>query len=170
MPSVPVPPTHVTNGYGFPMQTASCTWPYVVPVGEDPAAHGHWCAFTDLYHTMPCHAMPTLIHVRATTREAARPQLQDSEDTTGYWAADSLSSSPYFSLPPLHLLCLLVTLMGHGRVPSKNLLPHATRVASGVRCVHSAWPPLSADHGPVHLNSPANTYYQTRPVITMTPF
>ena len=35
------------------MQTTSCTWPYVVPIGEDPAAHGHWCAFTDLYHTMP---------------------------------------------------------------------------------------------------------------------
>ena len=38
------------------MQTTSCTWPYVVPIGEDPAAHGHWCAFTDLYHTMPYHA------------------------------------------------------------------------------------------------------------------
>ena len=38
------------------MQTTSCTWPYVVPIGEDPAAHGHWCAFTDLYHAMPCHA------------------------------------------------------------------------------------------------------------------
>ena len=37
------------------MQTTSCTWPWVVPVGEDPAAHGHWCAFTDLYHTMPYH-------------------------------------------------------------------------------------------------------------------
>ena len=35
------------------MQTTSCTWPYVVPIGEDPAAHGHWCAFTDLYHTIP---------------------------------------------------------------------------------------------------------------------
>ena len=31
-----------------------------------------------------------------------------------------------------------------------------------------AWPLLSVDHGPAHLNSPANTYYQTRPVITMT--
>ena len=38
------------------MQTTSCTWPYVVPIGEDPAAHGHWCAFTDLYHATPCHA------------------------------------------------------------------------------------------------------------------
>ena len=28
-------------------------WPYVVPIGEDPAAHGHWCAFTDLYHAIP---------------------------------------------------------------------------------------------------------------------
>ena len=35
------------------MQTISCTWPSVVPIGEDPAAHGHWCAFTDLYHTIP---------------------------------------------------------------------------------------------------------------------
>ena len=68
-------PDYITNGHGFPMQTASCTWPQVVPVGEDPAAHGHWyaftdlchawpcghwCAFTDLYHAMPCHA--TLYH------------------------------------------------------------------------------------------------------------
>ena len=53
MPSVPVPPNYITNGYGFPMQTTSCTWPSVVPIGEDPAAHGHWCAFTDLYHTIP---------------------------------------------------------------------------------------------------------------------
>ena len=37
----------------YPKQTTSCTWPYVVPIGEDPAAHGHWCAFTDLYHTIP---------------------------------------------------------------------------------------------------------------------
>ena len=35
------------------MQTTSCTWPYVVPISEDLAAHGHWCAFTDLYHTIP---------------------------------------------------------------------------------------------------------------------
>ena len=34
------------------------------------------------------------LHVRATTREAARPQPQGSEDTTGYWAADSLVPSP----------------------------------------------------------------------------
>ena len=24
-----------------------------MPIGEDPAAHGHWCAFTDMYHTIP---------------------------------------------------------------------------------------------------------------------
>ena len=53
-------PDYITNGYGFPMQTTSCTWPYVVPIGEDPAAHGHWCTFTDLYHTMP---YPTQRHV-----------------------------------------------------------------------------------------------------------
>ena len=40
------------------MQTTSCTWPYVVPIGEDPAAHGHWCAFTDLYNTIPYHTIP----------------------------------------------------------------------------------------------------------------
>ena len=47
-------PDYITNRYGFPMQTTSCTWPYVVPIGEDPAAH----TFTDLYHTIrsiPCH-------------------------------------------------------------------------------------------------------------------
>ena len=44
------------------MQTTSCTWPYVVPIGEDPAAHGHWCTFTDLYHTMPYHTMRVPCH------------------------------------------------------------------------------------------------------------
>ena len=53
VPSVPVPPDYVTNGCGSPMQTASCTWPHIVPIGEDPAAHGHWCTFTDLCHAMP---------------------------------------------------------------------------------------------------------------------
>ena len=30
----------------------SCTWRWVVPIGEDPAAHGHWCTFIDLYHAI----------------------------------------------------------------------------------------------------------------------
>ena len=42
------------------MQTTSCTWPYVVPIGEDPAAHGHWCAFTDLYHIY--HTIPYMTY------------------------------------------------------------------------------------------------------------
>ena len=49
-------PDHVTDGHGCPMQTVGCTWRQVVPVGEDPAAHGHWGTFTDLYDAMPCHA------------------------------------------------------------------------------------------------------------------
>ena len=52
-------PHYISNGHGYPKQTISCTWPYVVPIGEDPAAHGHWCAFTDLYHTIPYHTYPT---------------------------------------------------------------------------------------------------------------
>ena len=31
-----------------------------------------------------------------------------------------------------------------------------------------AWPLLSVDHGPARTYNPANTYYQARPVITMT--
>ena len=31
---------------------------YCTPIGEDPAAHGHWCTFTDLCHTIPCYTMP----------------------------------------------------------------------------------------------------------------
>ena len=27
-------------------------------IGEDPAAHGHWCTFTDLYHAIPYHTVP----------------------------------------------------------------------------------------------------------------
>ena len=44
----------------FPMQTTSCTWPYVVPIGEDPAAHGHWCLHRPLpyvYHTIPYYLL-----------------------------------------------------------------------------------------------------------------
>ena len=43
------------------LRTVHCTTcsvhNYVVPIGEDPAAHGHWCAFTDLYHTIPYHTI-----------------------------------------------------------------------------------------------------------------
>ena len=28
------------------------------PHSACPAAHGHWCAFTDLYHTIPYHTIP----------------------------------------------------------------------------------------------------------------
>ena len=99
-------PDYITNGYGSPMQTTSCTWPYVVPIGEDPAAHGHWCTFTDLYHTTipPC----TSHHTRGRTSTATG--LRGCHRLLG--GRLSLLLSPYFSLPPLHLLCLLVTLMG----------------------------------------------------------
>ena len=30
-------------------------------IGEDPAAHGHWCTFTNLYHTMPYHIKQIII-------------------------------------------------------------------------------------------------------------
>ena len=86
-------------------------------------------------------------HVRATTREAARPQPQDSEDTTGHWAADSLVPCPLSLFLPSPPAPSVLARCFNG-VPSKNLLPYTTRVASGVRCVHSAWPPLSVDHGP----------------------
>ena len=60
------------------MQTTSCTWPYVVPVGEDPAAHGHWCAFTDLCHAMPgqCrsgHVRAPHSHFRANLGQPSAP-------------------------------------------------------------------------------------------------
>ena len=35
-------------------------------IGEDPAAHGHWCAFTDLYHTMPYIIKSGVKEVRST--------------------------------------------------------------------------------------------------------
>ena len=55
-------------------------------------------------------------------------------------------------------------------VPSKNLLPRTTQVASGVRCVHIAWPPSPVDHGPEHLNGPANAHCQARSVMTFAPY
>ena len=162
------------------MQTTSCTWPYVVTIGEDPAAHGHWCAFTDLYHAMPCHAtwlppchaMPCLaatsnssftialsllcafphLHVRATTREAARPQPQGSEDATGYWAADSLLPpplSPFFPFP-LHLLCLLVNLMGFPLKPAPMYYPvQWDGLSSGYAVVLSSATETVCSHAPM---------------------
>ena len=132
--------------------------------------------------------MPTLIHMYESPHE--RPHVHSHrtpEDATGYWSPHErphvhshrtpripqATGRPTLS-PPLSLFlpsppAPSVLARYFNGVPSKNLLPCTTRVASGVRCVHSAWPPLSVDHGPVHLNSPANTYYQTRPVITMHP-
>ena len=38
----------------LPYHAIPCTYH---AIREDPAAHGHWCAFTDLYHTIPYHTM-----------------------------------------------------------------------------------------------------------------
>ena len=67
------------------MQTTSCTWPYVVPIGEDPAAHGHWCAFTDLYHTIP------YTHSRQPSALGKWYGMEDVYD--GYLAAEASRSS-----------------------------------------------------------------------------
>ena len=56
--SVPVPPIMLLTEYGYPIRllaahgAKSC-----LDLGEDPAAHGHWCTFTDLYHTIPYHTI-----------------------------------------------------------------------------------------------------------------
>ena len=39
-----------------------------MPIGEDPAAHGHWCTFTDLYHAIPFHVLIMYLHVRGIVR------------------------------------------------------------------------------------------------------
>ena len=79
------------------------------------------------------------LHVRAMTREAARPQPQGSEDATGYWAADSLLPPPLpLLLPfPLHLLCLLVNLMA---------FPLKTLTCSYVLPSAVQWDGLSSGH------------------------
>ena len=58
--------------------------------------------------------------VRATTREAARPQPQGSEDATGYWAADSLLPPPLslFFPFPLHLQHRVSREVGHVCLPA----------------------------------------------------
>ena len=51
--------------------------------------------------------------------------------------------------------------------------PHKVNLGLPVAFVVStarAWPLSSVNHGPARLNSPANTYYQTRPVITFAPY
>ena len=90
MPSVPVPPI-ITNGCGSPMQTTSCTWPYVVPVGEDPAAHGHWCAFTDLCHAMPCQAVGNMKLFNNHSGSRGLPCLAEGI----YWATGLSLTTPF---------------------------------------------------------------------------
>ena len=53
MPSVPVPPITLLTDVVPRCRLLAAHGLHVVPIGEDPAAHGHWCAFTDLYHAMP---------------------------------------------------------------------------------------------------------------------
>ena len=120
----------------------------------------------------PCRAIPasllhyrscvlTLIHMYEPPHE--RPHVHSHRTPRIPQATGRPTLSPPLSLflpsPPAPS----VLARYFNGVPSKNLLPYTTRVASGVRCVHSAWPPLSVGHGPEHLNSPANTYYQSPP-------
>ena len=107
---------YITNGHGYPMQTTGCTWPCVVPVGEDPAAHGHWCAFTDLCHAMPhhtsagrfggqasvtdiYHAMPWVCHRRPC--HPTRTMLTDMVSRCRLLAAHGLRSCPSVRTQPL---------------------------------------------------------------------
>ena len=54
MPSVPVPPiTLLTDVVARCRLLAAHGARSCLCIGEDPAAHGHWCTFTDLYHTIP---------------------------------------------------------------------------------------------------------------------
>ena len=46
--------------HAMPCALTSC-----LSVGGDPAAHGHWCAFTDLCHAMPCHTVERRWHAHA---------------------------------------------------------------------------------------------------------
>ena len=127
-----------------------CVIPCHTPLRAIPAS---------LLHYRSC--VPTLIHMYEPPHE--RPHVHSHRTPRIPQATGRPTLSPPLSLflpsPPAPS----VLARYFNGVPSKNLLPYTTRVASGVRCVHSAWPPLSVGHGPEHLNSPANTYYQSPP-------
>ena len=74
-----------------------CTGRSVVPIGEDPAAYGHWCTFTDLYHTMSCHA-PCPMHTHLI------PDTIPCASTMPYHVQINLSTIPY-----LMPVCLAVS-------------------------------------------------------------
>ena len=76
------------------MQTTSCTWPYVVPIGEDPAAHGHWCAFTDLYHTIPYHTRAPFTCLSLAPPAHADPDLMRVELKRHDPAAQRVNTTP----------------------------------------------------------------------------
>ena len=132
-----------------------------------PGRFGRQVSVMDICHAMPCHAtsVPTLIHVMS-----PQPAWPTGKDTTGHWSPHarphvhshrtprtpqatgrptlspplSPPLSPFLPPPPAPS----VLARHFNGVPSENLLPRTARVASGVRCVHSAWPPSSVDHGP----------------------
>ena len=127
-----------------------CVTPCHTPLRAIPASplHHRSCVLTLIHMYEPPHERPH-VHSHRTPRipqATGRPTL-------------SPPLSLFLPSPPAPS----VLARYFNGVPSKNLLPCTTRVASGVRCVHSAWPPLSVGHGPEHLNSPANTYYQSPP-------
>ena len=75
------------------MQTISCTWRSVVPIGEDPAAHNHWCTFTDLYHIIPCHT-----GVNTSDAAGAIPGVVPFDVASG-WPADPSWSAAVIAVP-----------------------------------------------------------------------
>ena len=112
-----------------------CVIPCHTPLRAIPAS---------LLHYRSC--VPTLIHMYEPPHE--RPHVHSHRTPRMPQATGRPTLSPPLSLflpsPPAPS----VLARYFNGVPSKNLLPCATRVASGVRCVHSACPPLSVDHGP----------------------
>ena len=75
-PCVPVPPVmSLTDMVARCRLLAAHGARSCLHVGEDPAAHGHWCTFTDLYHAMPCHVTTCeqLGVLRQSKRHRSRP-------------------------------------------------------------------------------------------------
>ena len=54
------PPLYRTMPYQPPMATGAPSQTSAMPYHTIPAAHGHWCIFTDLRHTVPW----PLVHLR----------------------------------------------------------------------------------------------------------
>ena len=92
-----------TLGTGCPMQTISCTWRPVVPIREDPAAHGHWCTLQTSTIAYPLNGVSG--HTPCTCRYIALGEIAIQDSTL----CATLIHRKICEVPSTHATCFCVS-------------------------------------------------------------